>query len=211
MPCSRSGSSTPTGTMASNTTPRRRPASGSVFCGSWRRTASRWWPRTCRFRPSATWRSPATSFVGYRAPGSTDRLLDWGRTRRPHAFEQLVDRYLVRYRPYLRRLRLWLLYRKQVDHLAPHRLVLRQHARVGALLGIDPAFQAVRHGRDVGCPHAVFASPSDRPLGALVRCICSRQQVAQSVIRPDHHWHAWNRRYSRHGVRRLAPVDEDSP
>ena len=71
----RSGSSTPTGTTASNTTPRRRPASGSVFCGSWRRTASRWWPLTCRSRPSAMWRSPATSFVGYRAPGSTDRLL----------------------------------------------------------------------------------------------------------------------------------------
>ena len=74
-PCSRSGSSTPTGTTASNTTPRRRPASGSVFCGSWRRTASRWWPLTCRSRPSAMWRSTATSFVGYRAPGSTDRLL----------------------------------------------------------------------------------------------------------------------------------------
>ena len=26
-------------------------------------------------RPSAMWRSTATSFVGYRAPGSTDRLL----------------------------------------------------------------------------------------------------------------------------------------
>jgi glyoxylase-like metal-dependent hydrolase (beta-lactamase superfamily II) len=31
---------------------------------------------TCRFRPSAMWRSTATSFVGYQAPGSTDRLLD---------------------------------------------------------------------------------------------------------------------------------------
>ena len=71
----RSGSSTPTGTTASNTTPRRQPASGSVFCGSWRRTASRWWPLTCRSRPSAMWRSPATSFVGYRPSGSTDRLL----------------------------------------------------------------------------------------------------------------------------------------
>ena len=48
---------------------------GSVFCGSWRRTASRWWPLTCRSRPSAMWRSPATSFVGYRPSGSTDRLL----------------------------------------------------------------------------------------------------------------------------------------
>src|SRR5262245_51061887 len=56
-------------------TPRRRPASGSVFCGSWRRTASRWWPRTCRSRPSAMWRSTATSSVGCRAPGNTDRLL----------------------------------------------------------------------------------------------------------------------------------------
>jgi glyoxylase-like metal-dependent hydrolase (beta-lactamase superfamily II) len=34
-------------------TPRRRPASGSLFCGSWRRPASGWWPRTCRSRPSA--------------------------------------------------------------------------------------------------------------------------------------------------------------
>src|SRR6266849_5912404 len=53
------------------------------------------------------------------------------------------------------RLRLRLLHREQVDHLAPapHRLVLRQHA---PLLGIDPAFQAARHGRYVGCPHAVL-------------------------------------------------------
>jgi len=43
---------------------------------------------------------------------------------------------------------------KQVDHLtpAPHWLVLRQHAGVVALLGIDPAFQAARHGRYLGCP-----------------------------------------------------------
>ena len=68
------GFDTPIGTTASNTTPRRRPASRSVFCGSWRRTASRWWPLTCRSRPSAMWRSPATSFVGYRPPGITDRL-----------------------------------------------------------------------------------------------------------------------------------------
>src|SRR5215831_8540069 len=74
-PCSRSGSTTPTGTTASNTTPRRQPAFGSVFCGSWRRPASRWWPLTCRSRPSAMWRSPATSFVGYRPSGITDRLL----------------------------------------------------------------------------------------------------------------------------------------
>src|SRR6516162_1796921 len=108
MPCSRSGSTTPTGTTASNTTPRRRPASGSVFCGSWRRPARRWWPLTCRSRPSAMWRSPATSFVGYRPSGITDRLLDWAELEhfqekwepvfrfenattqeaRPHAFEQ---------------------------------------------------------------------------------------------------------------------------
>jgi hypothetical protein len=30
---------------------------------------------TCRFRPSAMWRSPATCFVGYRPSGTTDRLL----------------------------------------------------------------------------------------------------------------------------------------
>src|SRR6266436_202246 len=65
MPCFRT---------ASNTTPRRRHASGSVFCGSWRRTASRWWPLTCHSRPSAMWRSTATSFVGYQASGSTDRF-----------------------------------------------------------------------------------------------------------------------------------------
>ena len=29
---------------------RRRSASGSVSCGSWRRPASRWWPLTCRSR-----------------------------------------------------------------------------------------------------------------------------------------------------------------
>src|SRR5262249_40541770 len=45
------------------------------------RTASRWWPLTCRFRPSATLRSTAAPFGGYRAPGSTDRLLGQGRTR----------------------------------------------------------------------------------------------------------------------------------
>jgi glyoxylase-like metal-dependent hydrolase (beta-lactamase superfamily II) len=56
---------------ASTTTPRRRSASGSVSCGSWRRPASRWWPLTCRSR-TAGWRSPATSFVGYRPSGSTD-------------------------------------------------------------------------------------------------------------------------------------------
>jgi glyoxylase-like metal-dependent hydrolase (beta-lactamase superfamily II) len=63
------------GTTASSTTPRRRPASGSVLCGSWRRTASRWWPRTCRSRPCATWRSMATCFAGCRAPGSIETNL----------------------------------------------------------------------------------------------------------------------------------------
>jgi hypothetical protein len=89
-----------------------------ALVGSWRRTASRWWPLTCRFRPSAMWRSTVTSFVGYRPSGSTDRLLGWGRTRRPHAFEQPVDRCVVRHGPYLRRLRLRLLNREQVDHRA---------------------------------------------------------------------------------------------
>ena len=32
-------------------------------------------PLTCRSRPSAMWRSPATSFVGCRPSGTTDRLL----------------------------------------------------------------------------------------------------------------------------------------
>src|SRR5262249_30699913 len=57
--------------------PRRRPASASVFCGSWRRPASHSWPLTCRSRPSAMWRSPATPFVAFRRSGATDRLLDW--------------------------------------------------------------------------------------------------------------------------------------
>src|SRR6187200_1196371 len=43
--------------------------------GGDRLTVSRWWLLTCRSRPSAMWRSTATSFVGYRAPGSIDRLL----------------------------------------------------------------------------------------------------------------------------------------
>src|SRR5262249_37031013 len=72
--------------------PRRRQASGSVFCGSWRRTASRWWPLTCRSRPSAMWRSTATSFVGYRAPGSTDRLLGEVRTGDRMRLNDPVDR-----------------------------------------------------------------------------------------------------------------------
>jgi hypothetical protein len=74
-PCSQTISTAPTGTTLSTTTPRRRSASGSVSCGSWRRPASRWWPLTCRSRPSDWWRSPATPFVLYRPSGSTDRLL----------------------------------------------------------------------------------------------------------------------------------------
>ena len=89
--CSRSGSNTPSGTTASNTIPRRRPASGSVFCGSWRRPAGCWWPLTCRSRPSAMWRSPATPFVGYRPSGSTDRLLGQGRTgARTHSVNEFT-------------------------------------------------------------------------------------------------------------------------
>jgi hypothetical protein len=85
------------------------------------------------------------------------------RPRRPHAFEQLVDRCLVRHRPYLRRLRLRLLHREQVDHLAPapHRLVLRQHAGVGAVSAATLRSTIARFHR-------------------IVRCICSRQQVAPS-------------------------------
>src|SRR5262249_2903181 len=45
-------------------------------------------------------------------------LVGLGRTRQPHAVEQLVDCCLVRPRRYLRRLRLRLLHREQ-DHLAP--------------------------------------------------------------------------------------------
>jgi hypothetical protein len=42
----------------------------------------RWWPLTCRFRPSVMSRSTATSFDGYRAPGTTDHLLRWPATDR---------------------------------------------------------------------------------------------------------------------------------
>ncbi len=56
-------------------TPRRRSASESVSCGSWRLAASCWWPLTCRSRPSAGWRSPAMCFVLYRPSGSTDRFV----------------------------------------------------------------------------------------------------------------------------------------
>jgi len=37
----------------------------------WRRPADCWWPRTCRSRPSATWRSRATTFAGCRPSGTT--------------------------------------------------------------------------------------------------------------------------------------------
>jgi glyoxylase-like metal-dependent hydrolase (beta-lactamase superfamily II) len=62
--------------------PRRRSASGSVSCGRWLRPASCWRPLTCRSRASGGWRSTATSFVGYRPSGLTDRLLGQGRTKR---------------------------------------------------------------------------------------------------------------------------------
>src|SRR5262249_6217813 len=75
-------------TTASNMTPRKRPASGSVFCGSLRRPASRWWPLTCPSRPSAMWRSPATSFVGDRPSGITDRNSPL--SHRPHAIDHLT-------------------------------------------------------------------------------------------------------------------------
>jgi len=77
-PCFRLDSSTPTGSTASNTTPRRRPVSVSVCCASWRRTASRWWPLTCRSLPFAMWQSTAMFFVGYLALGSTDaNAFEW--------------------------------------------------------------------------------------------------------------------------------------
>jgi len=38
----------------------------------------------------------------------------------------------------------------------PRRPACAPAAGVGALLGIDPAFQAVRYGRYLGCPHAVL-------------------------------------------------------
>ena len=51
------------------------PRPGRSLAGAGGEPASRWWPLTCRSRPSAVWRSTATSFVGYRATGSTDRSL----------------------------------------------------------------------------------------------------------------------------------------
>ena len=50
------------------------PRPGPSHAGAGARPASRWWPRTCRSRPSAGWRSPATSSAGYRPSGTTDRL-----------------------------------------------------------------------------------------------------------------------------------------
>jgi hypothetical protein len=55
---------------------RTRPRGSGPRPGR-RRPASRWWPLTCRSRPSAMWRSPATSFVGYRPSGITDRNGDF--------------------------------------------------------------------------------------------------------------------------------------
>ena len=45
--------------------------------GSWRRTASCRWPLTCRSVRLPMWRSTATSFGGYRGPGSTYRSSGW--------------------------------------------------------------------------------------------------------------------------------------
>src|SRR5262249_60708590 len=92
-----------------------RLESGSVVCGSWRRPARRWWPLPSRSRPSAMWRSPATSCVGYRPSGITDRLLGLGPNEATACVEQLVDRCFVRHRPYLRRLRLRLLHRHVLE------------------------------------------------------------------------------------------------
>jgi hypothetical protein len=73
-PCFRSDSSTPTGTTALNTTPKRRPASGSSAGAAANRESLV--ATHLSFRPSAMRRSPATSFVGYRPSGSTDRLFN---------------------------------------------------------------------------------------------------------------------------------------
>src|SRR5262249_35499787 len=67
--------------MGLNTTPTKRPASGSISCGSWQRNANGLWLLTCPSRPSAMWRPTAMSFAGYRAPGCTERLLGYVRTQ----------------------------------------------------------------------------------------------------------------------------------
>ena len=64
--------------LAQRFRPRPRgggPRPGWSLAGAGGDAASRWWPLTCRSRPSAGWRSPATCFVSYRPTGSTDRLL----------------------------------------------------------------------------------------------------------------------------------------
>ena len=50
------------------------PRPGPAAAGAGGEPASSWWPLTCRSRPSAVSQSPATSFVGFRAPGSSDPL-----------------------------------------------------------------------------------------------------------------------------------------
>src|SRR5579883_1108020 len=70
MPCSLSASSSPTGTTASSTTPKRQLASASACCESWPRTASRWWPLTCRSHRSVMWQAPAMPSVASRPYGS---------------------------------------------------------------------------------------------------------------------------------------------
>ena len=69
------GSDRPDWHNVSNTTPRRRPAFGSVFAGAGgdRPVASAHSLAVLVHRPR--WRSTATSFVGYRSSGTTDRLV----------------------------------------------------------------------------------------------------------------------------------------
>ena len=62
---------------------------------------------------------------------------------------------------------------EQIDHFAPapHRLVLRQHAGVGALLGIDPAFSSGASWAVCRMSPRRFAfrpQPSDRPLPGFI-------------------------------------------
>ena len=75
-----------------------------------------------------------------------------------------------------RRCRLRLLHREQVDHLAPapHRLVLRQHAGVGALLGIDRAF----HRQQGGTNGPTDKSALMTPVGGKADSICSNSNLS---------------------------------
>ena len=82
------------------------------------------------------------------------------RTRRPHAFEQLVDRCLVRHRPYLRRLRLQLLHREQVDHLAPAPRKIAINPR--PFTSMLPKFDAGPSMRNTGRSSNELVCPSRR-------------------------------------------------